>query len=62
MKMGIIGGLIFGGLLGGALISIEAGLIMCGLGITAGIIAVIKERIAEEQAVSWRHNYPSYKY
>lgn len=62
MKMGIIGGLIFGGLLGGALMSIEAGLIMCGLGIIAGCIAVMQERLAEKQAASWRKNYPSYKY
>ena len=62
MKMGVIGGLIFGGLLGGALMGIEAGLVLCGLGIIAGCIAVIQERLTEKQAASWRKNYPSYKY
>ena len=62
MRAGIIGGLLFGGLLGGALLNIGAGLILCGLGIVAGIIAAIQEYLAEKQAASWRRNYPSYKY
>lgn len=62
MKVGIIGGLSVGGLLGGALLNIGVGLVLCGLGLIAGCIAAIQEYQAEKREASWRRNYPSYKY
>ena len=62
MKMGIIGGLMFGGLVSGALLGVGPGLALCGLGAVAGIIVAAQEHKAEKQAESWRRNYPSYKY
>jgi len=62
MKVGIIGGLLFGGLLAVALMGLLPGAILLGLGAVASCIAAAQERQAEQQAESWRRNYPSYKY
>lgn len=62
MKVGIIGGLLFGGLVAGALLGVGAGAILLGLGAVASCIAAAQEHLAEQQAASWRRNYPSYKY
>lgn len=66
MKLGIIGGLFFGGLLTGALIGLLPGAILLGLGAVASCITAAQEqyaeRQAERQAESWRRDYPSYKY
>ena len=62
MKVGIIGGLLFGGLVAGALLGIWAGAILLGLGAVASCIAAAQEHLEEKQAASWRRSYPSYKY
>ena len=62
MKLGIIGGLMLGGLVAGALLGVIPGLALYGLGAAAAGIAAAQERRAEKQADSWRRNYPSYKY
>lgn len=62
MKVGIIGGLLFGGLLAVALMGLLPGAILLGLGAVASCIVAAQERQAEQQAESWRRNYPSYKY
>lgn len=62
MKVGIIGGLLFGGLVAGALLGVFAGAILLGLGAAASCIAAAQEHQVEKRAASWRSNYPSYKY
>lgn len=62
MKVGIIGGLLFGGLVAWALLGIWAGVILLGLGAVASCIAAAQEHLAEKQAASWRRRYPGYKY
>lgn len=62
MKVGIIGGLLFGGLVAGALLGLLPGVILIGLGIAASCAAAIQEKQAAKRAESWRRNYPSYKY
>jgi len=62
MKVGIIGGLLFGGLVAGALLGVWAGAILLGLGAVVSCIAAAQEHQAEKRAASWRRNYPSYKY
>lgn len=62
MKVGIIGGLLFGGLVTGALLGVWAGAFLLGLGAVASCIAAAQEHLAEKQAASWRRSYPSYKY
>ena len=62
MKVGIIGGLLFGGLVAGALMGLLPGAILVGLGAVAYGIAAIQEQQAAKQAESWRRNYPSYRY
>ena len=62
MKVGVRGGLMFGGLIAGALLGLLPGAILLGLGAVASCIAAAQEHLAEQQAASWRRNYPSYKY
>lgn len=62
MKVGIIGGLLFGGLVAGALLGVWAGATLLGLGVVAGGVAALQEQRAAREAESWRRSYPSYKY
>lgn len=62
MMVGIIGGLLCGGLVAGALLGLVPGAMLLGLGAVVGCAAATKERRAEKQAESWRNNYPPYGY
>lgn len=58
----LMGGLWFAGLLAWAILGFLPGLVLIGLGaaVAAGVLA--KERQAQQQAASWRKNYPPYRY
>ena len=62
MKVGILGGLLMGGLLGTALIGIFPGLLLLGLGAAFVGAELYREHAAQRKAASWRARYPSYKY
>jgi len=62
MKVGIIGGLLFGGLVAGAVLGLVPGAMLVGLGAVASCMAAVQERQATKAAERWRSNYPSYKY
>ena len=62
MKVGIMGGLLFGGLIAMALLGIGAGAVLITLGVVYGSCELVRERQAERVAKSWRANYPPYGY
>lgn len=62
MRVGIVGGLLCGGLVAGALLGLVPGAMLLGLGAVVGCAAATKEKRAEKQAESWRDNYPPYGY
>lgn len=62
MKMGAMGGLMFGGLVSCALFGFLPGAILILLGAAIGCHQLVKEKQAEAKAESWRAEYPSYKY
>lgn len=67
MKGGVIvkevtGGLWLGALGAGAFLGLIPGLILFSLGSLCALCELVKEQQAEQQAKSWRKNYPTYKY
>lgn len=58
----LMGGLWFAGLLAWAVLGVVPGLVLIGLGAAAAAGELAKERRAEQQAASWRKNYPPYRY
>ena len=61
MKIGIIGGLLFGGLISCAFFGL-CGIILISIGIVCSGIFFYKEKTEEKKINAWRANYPSYKY
>lgn len=59
MKVGIIGGLMFGGLIAMVLLGLVPGLILIGIGTVAASWELVKERRA---ATNYNVNYPAYRY
>ena len=62
MKAGIMGGLLFGGLVAMALLGIRAGAVLVALGVVYGSCELVREKQAERAAESWRASYPPYGY
>lgn len=58
----LMGGLWFAGLLAGALLGLVPALCLFLLGACAGAGELLKTRKAEQQAASWRKDYPPYGY
>lgn len=62
MKIGIFGGLMFGGLVAMALLGFGAGMVLIALGAAFGGCELLREKQAARAAESWRANYPPYGY
>ena len=62
MKVGIMGGFLFGGLVACALLGIIPGAILIGIGAAIGCWQLAQEKRAEAARESWRAEYPPYGY
>lgn len=63
MKIGAMGGLCFGGLLAWAILGSVIGcMVLFGIAAVIYSCELVRLYRAEKEAVSWRKNYPSYKY
>lgn len=62
MKVGIMGGFMFGGLVAGAVLGLVPGAILVGIGAVIGCWQLVQEKRAEAEQESWRAEYPPYGY
>ena len=62
MRNGIIGGLLLGGLLAGAILGLVPGAILMGIGGAIAALGAAEDAKKERNEESWLKCYPPYRY